>query len=278
MLLKSFSKINLSLGVNKKLNNGLHDIQSYYCLINLFDEIKVKKIKNNFDKIIFKGKFATSIKKSNNSILNTLSILRKKNIISNFYSIIVNKKIPIFAGLGGGTSNSVYLIKHLTEKKNIKNILSICEKRIGSDMRLFLNEKGYLYDLNTVNSFKIKYKLHFLLVYPNIKCSTRYIYSKIKNYTSKSRCNFKRINNKSKFIKLLLEKSNDLQPVVERKYPIIKKLITEVGLKKGCYFSRMTGSGSVCYGVFQSEKTAKAALTSVKYKYPKYWSVVAKTI
>ena len=65
---------------------------------------------------------------------------------------------------------------------------------------------------------------------------------------------------------------------MERKYPIIKKLITEVGLKKGCYFSRMTGSGSVCYGVFQSEKTAKAALTSVKYKYPKYWSVVAKTI
>lgn len=278
MILKSFSKINLSLGVNKKLNNGLHDIQSYYCLINLFDEIKIKKTQNNFDRIIFKGKFTASIEKSNNSILNTLSILRKEKIISNFYSIIVNKKIPIFSGLGGGTSNAAYLIKHFTNKKYIKKIFSICEKKIGSDIRLFLNEQGYLYNLNTINNFKIKYKLHFLLVYPNIKCSTRYIYSKIKKYTSKSKCNFKRINNKDKFIKVLLEKSNDLQSVVERKYPVIKKLITEVGLKKGCYFSRMTGSGSICYGVFQSEKTAKAALTSIKYKYPKYWSIVAKTI
>ena len=49
-------------------------------------------------------------------------------------------------------------------------------------------------------------------------------------------------------------------------------------MKKGCYFSRMTGSGSVCYGVFKSEKTAKAALNRIKLKHPKYWLSVAKTI
>ncbi len=44
MVLKSFSKINLSLNINKKLKkNKLHDIQSYFCLINLFDQIKNKK-------------------------------------------------------------------------------------------------------------------------------------------------------------------------------------------------------------------------------------------
>ena len=40
----------------------------------------------------------------------------------------------------------------------------------------------------------------------------------------------------------------------------------------------MTGSGSACYGVFESEKVAKAALNGIKLKYPKYWSSVAKTI
>ncbi len=64
MLLKSYSKINLSLSVNKKLKNSeLHDIQSYFCLINLFDEIIIKKIRSKNDIVKFKGKFAQHIKK-----------------------------------------------------------------------------------------------------------------------------------------------------------------------------------------------------------------------
>ena len=57
-----------------------------------------------------------------------------------------------------------------------------------------------------------------------------------------------------------------------------RKMQVEIEKKKGCYFSRMTGSGSVCYGVFKSEKTAKAALNRIKLKYPRYWLSVAKTI
>ena len=75
MILKSFSKINLSLSVNKKLKKiGLHDIQSYFCLINLYDQIKIKKIKGQKDKVKFQGKFSKLIKKKN-SITNILTIL-----------------------------------------------------------------------------------------------------------------------------------------------------------------------------------------------------------
>ena len=45
MVLKSYAKINLSLSVIKKLDNGLHDIQSLFCLINLYDTILIKKKK-----------------------------------------------------------------------------------------------------------------------------------------------------------------------------------------------------------------------------------------
>ena len=278
MILKSFSKINLSLSVNKKLKKiGLHDIQSYFCLINLYDQIKIKKIKGQKDKVKFQGKFSKLIKKKN-SITNILAILREKNLISNYYSVLVNKKIPVFAGLGGGTSNAVYLVKYLTRGKISKDLLRILDKKIGSDLKLFFYEQGFLESLKKINNFRRKYKLYFLLIYPNIKCSTHYIYSKVKKNSLKSQFKFNNINSKSRFIEFLINQNNDLQLVVEKKYPAIKTLIEEIGKKEGCYFSRMTGSGSACYGVFESEKVAKAALNEIKLKYPKYWSSVAKTI
>ena len=279
MILKSFSKINLTLNVNRKLKkNKLHDIQSYFCLINLSDQIKIKKIKGRKDIVKFKGKFSKYVKKTNNSIVDALAILREKNLISDYYSVLVDKKIPVFSGMGGGTSNAACLIKYLTRNKINKNLSSILDKKIGSDLKLFFYEQGFLKNLKTVNDFRRKYTLYFLLVYPNIRCSTGYVYSKVKEYSLKSKYSFSKINDKSKLIDFLINKNNDLQSIVENKYPIIKKLIIEIGQKKGCYFSRMTGSGSVCYGVFKSEKTAKAALNGIKLKYPKCWLSVAKTI
>ena len=55
MVLNSYSKINLFLNVNEKLKNGLHEIQSYYCLIDLSDKIEIRKIKRKKDKIILKS-------------------------------------------------------------------------------------------------------------------------------------------------------------------------------------------------------------------------------
>ena len=54
-IIKSYAKINLTLKVLKKLNNGMHDIESHACLIDLHDRIEIKKSKE--DKVIFAGKF-----------------------------------------------------------------------------------------------------------------------------------------------------------------------------------------------------------------------------
>ena len=84
MILKSFSKINLSLNINNKMKNGLHEIQSHYCLINLIDKIKIKKINEKKDSIVFKGPFVKHIKKSNNSITTTMRFhqsSKKKNSV-----------------------------------------------------------------------------------------------------------------------------------------------------------------------------------------------------
>ena len=117
MVLKSYSKINLSLNINKKLKSGLHQIQSYFCLINLYDKIIIKKINKKRDIIIFKGLFFQHINKKNNSISNLLKYLRKSKLISDFYSVTTFKNIPVFSGLGGGTSNAAFILKFLLKKK-----------------------------------------------------------------------------------------------------------------------------------------------------------------
>ena len=110
MRIKSFSKINLTLRVLKKFKNGMHDIETNSVLINLFDEISIKK--STKDIIIFKGKFKNKINLKKNSVVETLQLLRKFKILKNFYKIIIKKNIPVYAGLGGGTSNSASIVKY----------------------------------------------------------------------------------------------------------------------------------------------------------------------
>lgn len=277
MVLKSFSKINLSLNINSKLKNGLHDIQSYYCLINLFDKIKIRKIDKKKDKVVFFGPFVKYIKKSNNSIINLLKLLRKLELISGYYSVNVIKNIPVFSGLGGGTSNAASVLKFLLKGKVSKNILEKVEKLIGSDLRLFFHKQGFLQNLRTIKTIK-KQKLFFLLSRPNIICSTKKIYSKVKKYSKKKKFNFQKMNNKKGFINYILKQNNELQSIVEEEYPSIKILLKDINTEKGCYFSRMSGSGSVCYGLFNNESNAKKALNKIKTKHPKFWFSIAKTV
>jgi len=277
MVLKSFSKINLSLNINSKLKNGLHDIQSYYCLINLFDKIKIRKIDKKKDKVVFFGPFVKHIKKSNNSITNLLKLLRKLELISGYYSVNVIKNIPVFSGLGGGTSNAASVLKFLLKGKVSKKILEKVEKLIGSDLRLFFHKQGFLQNLRTIKTIK-KQKLFFLLSRPNIICSTKKIYSKVKKYSKKKKFNFQKTNNKKGFINYILEQNNELQSIVEEEYPSIKILLKDINTEKGCHFSRMSGSGSVCYGLFNNESNAKKALNKIKTKHPKFWFSIAKTV
>ena len=277
MVLSSYAKINLSLRINSKRKDSLHEIQSYFCLINLIDKIKLKKIKEKKDKIFFKGPFSKLVNKKNNSIINLFKFLRKLKLISNYYSVTINKNIPVFGGLGGGTGNAASILKVLLRGKVSKSLLNKAVSIIGTDLRLFFYRQGFLSNLKTITHFQKK-KLFFILIKPNIRCSTREIYSKVRKYSKKGLLAQNKINTKNKFISVLSHENNDLQSIVEKKYPVIKKLLLSIRNEKGCYFSRMTGSGSVCYGVFKTEKTAKAALNGIKTKYPKYWLTVAKTI
>ena len=278
MLIKSYAKINLSLTIIKKIRKKrLHDIQSQFCLINLFDTISIKTNKENVDKISFNGPHSKYVKKSNNSIQKILNIMRNFKLISNYYSIKIYKQIPVFAGLGGGSSNAASLLNFLSKRKIEDKIFNKIINLAGSDLRLFFYNQGVLQNLEKVVKFKKKYNLFFLVVYPNIKCSTKDVYSKVKSYNKKKvlKQNYK---NKVSLINQIFNLKNDLQSIVEKKYPVIQKLLLNISNEKGCYFSRMTGSGSACYGLFRDKRSSKVALKRLRKKYPKFWFSIAKTI
>ena len=277
MVVKSYSKINLSLIVNPKQENGLHEIQSLYCLINLFDEIKIIKT-NKEDKIIFKGPFKKSVKNDNNTVLSLLKKLRKLNLISNYYSITIKKNIPVFGGLGGGTSNAAFVLKYLLKTRAKEKLLNELASIIGSDFKLFFKKQGFLKNLKTVIELKKNHKFYFVLIQPKFKCSTKEIYSKVKSFSKKKSVNINMFKNKDKYLDYLSKSKNDLQFIVEKKYPILKRLLTDLRNEYGCQISRMTGSGSVCYGLFRDKIVAKNALNKLKRTYPKFWFSLAKTV
>ena len=115
-IIKSYAKINLSLGVTGKLKSGYHTIESLISFLNLYDEIKIRKIKNKENKINFLGKFSKGINK-NNTVSNLLKILNNNNLLKNQkYFIKIKKNIPQKSGLGGGSMNASSLIDFRSQK------------------------------------------------------------------------------------------------------------------------------------------------------------------
>ena len=262
------------------MRNGFHDIQSNFFLISLFDDIKIKKIKSKKDVIIFKGIFDKRINKRINTVTKTLKLLRSKKLIVDNYRVIINKKIPSFSGLGGGTGNAAAILKFFLKNKKLdKNIVKF-EKEIGSDLRLFFHKQAFQKNLRKMVKYKKKYKFYTTVVFPKLNCSTKNIYSKVKKYSQPCKVDFSRIKDKSQsnFIQVMKYEKNDLQDIVVKKHPIIGKIIDFISTQKGCVFSRLTGSGSASFGIFNSYKLAKEAAKKIKKKYPQFWCVATKTI
>jgi len=279
-MIKSYSKINLFLKVLKKNSKGLHDIQSSVLLVDLHDNISLKTTNKKKDNIKFIGQFKKNINKEKNTITKSLSLLRKHNLIDQKkkYKITINKKIPVFAGLGGGTSNAVFLVKYFLKNKVSDNLIKIFEEKIGSDFRIFSYNHSFQKNLKKIIKFKNKYTFNFVLVYPYINSSTKEVYSKVKKLNVALKKDLSKIDSKDKYIKFIQNEKNDLQKIVEIKHQKIRKILDLIKNQKNCLFSRMTGSGSVCFGLFFNRKSAKKGLIKIQKKLPNCWCVFTKSI
>ena len=282
--IKSYCKINLSLRVLKKLKNGYHNIMSLITFCDLHDLISISEISNLKDKISFSGKFKKGIDKEKNTVTKVLSLLRKNQMVENqAFKINIQKNIPHGSGLGGGSSNAADLLHYLNskmrlklDKKKIKKLAS----KIGFDVPISLERRNTFLTGKKDEIIRLnqKLKLNLLIVYPGLICSTKKIYKKNRKISLLKPQFFFYLKNNKKLINFLKNEHNDLEKIVTKVYPKINEIINYIKSQKGCYFSRITGSGSACIGIFSNMKNAIYAQKLVKLKYPKYWCVVSKTI
>ena len=282
--IKSYCKINLSLRVIKKLNNNYHNIISLITFCDLHDVISISKTRSSRDKISFSGKFKKGINKKSNTVTKILNLLRRTKLLENqTFKINIRKNIPHGSGLGGGSSNAADLLNYFNSKMKLKlskKKIKQLANQIGFDVPVNLERQNTLLTGKRDEILRLnqKFKLNLLIVYPNLICSTKRIYEKNKKISLSTPQSFFCIKNNKKLINLLKNENNDLEETVIKIYPKVKKIIEYIKSIKGCYFSRITGSGSACFGIFSNMKNAIYAQKLIKLKYPNYWCVVSKTI
>jgi len=277
--IKSYAKINLSLGVIGRLKSGYHKIESLVSFLNLHDEIKIKKIFDKNHKIQFIGKFSRGIKK-HNTISKLLEILDKKNLLNNQkYLIKIKKNIPQKAGLGGGSMNASTIIRFFIYKKILnfskKDFLKLTRK-IGSDVQLGLDNKNkILYSNGKLETSSRKKGFFVIIIKPNFGCSTKKIYRGLKKYSAK-----KLKKSKRNYFSLIsiLKLQNDLEKVVFKYYPKLIHVKSFMDSLPNIQFVRMTGSGSCILGYFLSKNSAINAAKLFRKKYKNYWCITSKTI
>jgi len=278
-IVKSYAKINISLNVVGKLPSNLHKIESIASFINIFDLLFIKKINLRKHKIIFKGKFSKKIGKKN-TISKLINILDKKKLLKNQkFEIIVIKNIPQKSGLGGGSMNAATLLNFFLKKKLInlkeKALIDIANS-VGSDVSVGIKPKStVLFSHNKLIKSKKKLNFHVLIVKPNFGCSTKKIYSKVKNFSKPS---FNYLKKKFLYKKNLFSLKNELEDIAFKKYPILSKIKLFLLKLPNLKFVRMSGSGSSIVAYFDSKKAADIAAKISNKEFISYWCIKSKTI
>lgn len=258
--IKSPAKINLFLYIIERNKEGYHKLQSLFCLIpTLFDEmifedseeLKIICDKEIQDNIILKAAEKIGINKG--------------------IQITVKKTIPIGAGLGGGSSNAAKTLLTLNERFNLNlSLQNLIDTRLGDDVEFFLMEKPTVY-FDDVNRTEISLgiTLHILLVKPDFSLSTQAVYQAFRELMSTQ--NLKPIINKNNLIDYIYNGDNNLYIAAQKVNANICYVMQQIQSQKSVVAARMTGSGSTCFGIFESFETAQIAMHNMIKNNPSWF-------
>lgn len=260
LALKSYAKINLCLYVLKKREDGYHEIFSVMQAIDLYDQLTLHKTEKG---IVIECDHPDVPKDEKNLAYQAADLLFKERNFKGGVRIDIGKKIPVSAGLGGGSSNAAFTLKGINQLFDLKcsfQKLHSLASRIGSDVPFFLYSgqavaQGRGEKILPIRLFRDYW---LVLVCPNFMISTERVYGdvKIDLTEDKSFINLQICDNKDGFLGTLRQFHNDLEKVVVNRYAMISQ-IKETLEKFGAIKSSMSGSGPTVYGVFEKKSQAE---------------------
>ncbi len=283
--LLSPAKINLYLKVLSRRTDGFHELDSLFERISLADEIVLKKTDSE---ISFYTNDPDIPKNSQNLAVKAALLLREECDVKQGVAIYLKKRIPVAAGLGGGSSNAATVLLGLNVLWSLrlskKKLLKLAS-RLGSDVPFFILEEPYAFATGRGEILKPARGIRSLnlwhcLVKPHFGISTKEAYQGLKpGFLTPQKVNVKMLihflqkGDFDSFSGLLV---NSLELVLNKRLKTIlnikKRLVSE-----GAFASLMSGSGSAVFGLFRSEKQALQAASRMRKKNKRWQIFVAST-
>lgn len=248
------AKINLFLKVVRRRTDGYHDLASLFQTIDLCDTLTF--IESEDDRLTCNNPaLATD---PNNLVLRALNLFRKRTGFKQCFAIQLEKRIPMQAGLGGGSSNAattLWALRSLTGSNISDETLCAWGAELGSDVPFFLASHGTAYCTGRGEIVKdlpaiFSHRLH--LIKPPEGVSTPEVFRRLDLAALKASDPEAILN---QFIDGRPEFFNDLEAPVLALIPSLRSLKT-ILLGSGFSTVLMTGSGSSFFCLGESQFAA----------------------
>ena len=251
------AKLNLNLLVLSKRVDGMHEIKTHFQLINLFDELLIKK--SSSKSISVKTNLNSSIDGKNNIVFHAIKALSDHIGKKIFCDVEIEKNIPLGGGLGGGSSNAAAALIGANALfklgLSIKELMMLGEK-LGADVPFFVYGKNA--HASGIGEILIEAKKQvdtkYLLLFPSIHSSTKELFYKWDKLTKASQ-EFINLSEENSFLPIFLENNKE-----------VKKIFND--LNKMNSF-KLSGTGSTFFCVYNDleeiEKTMKKIPTKWRH-------------
>ena len=274
--LRSPAKLNLYLKVINKRKDGYHNIVTLFERINLWDDIQLSTAKTN--EIHIECDHPHVPLGPENLVHKAAKMLQEDLGLKKGVKIKIKKRIPVAAGLGGGSSNAATVLLGLNRLWHLhlshSQLLSYARK-IGSDVAFFMHNCSWALGTergDKIKKINIKTRLWHILVAPDIALRSKDVYGALKQHTNlltnlNANVNILIAHLKKNNIEALgFLISNDLEKAVFDLCPSLKKLKEE--LKSLKIQGVMTsGSGPAVFGLTASKKKAEKTASLLERGY-----------
>jgi 4-diphosphocytidyl-2-C-methyl-D-erythritol kinase len=262
--LRAYAKINIGLQVVRKRPDGYHDIETIFHRIDLFDEITLTPS----DTIVVESTDPAAPGDSSNTCHQAAHRLRDRLGASAGVRCRVSKRIPVGAGLGGGSSDAASVLRGLPAlwgSPASEQMLKVLALELGSDVPYFLGT-GSAFACGRgeqLEYFPLDLPYAICVCYPNIKVETAWAYGQV-TPRLESRPDLRStlrgaLKNPGAFPEIV----NDFEGPVIRQYPVIGEVKRSL-INAGSFYASMSGSGSSMFGFFDGMPAAETAARSFR--------------
>ncbi len=279
--IQSPAKVNLHLDVLGRREDGYHELLSLFQMISWYDELTIRSLKVD-DVCEIHGNLPVAVERT--TIYRAVEAFRRVTGIRNGVSVTIEKRIPMGAGLGGGSSNAAFTLTALNTLFSPglpdEQLLAVASK-IGSDVPFFCGSPAAVVSGRgeTIRPVLPRNDFRVLLVYPDLAISTADAFA----WLDRWRANRRETDHPSEpagtadeaELRTCYEErplrewtfGNSFYGMLCERYPVLRK-IREMMLDAGAESAAVSGSGSTMFGLFSGSGPAERAAGQLRSVFP----------